>query len=136
MDRKEFLGKLGIGAAFVLTSTCLGSCSDSELEPEEPVDFTLDLSDQANAGLTNNGGYIIKNRVVVAKDNDGNYVAATEKCSHEGLYDIVFSDNEWKCTAHQARFSINGEGLNENGKRDLTVYEVELTGTMLRVYSL
>ena len=66
MNRKEFLEKLGLGAAFVLTSVCLGSCGKDDelpLTPTDSVDFTLDLNDPANANLAINGGYIIKNKV-------------------------------------------------------------------------
>ncbi len=136
MKRKEFIEKLGLGAAFVLTSTCLGSCSkDGTHRPTDPVDFTLSLNDPAISNLTLDGGYILHEGVVVARDMNGNYVAATVICSHEGLREIVFRDNEWFCTAHDARFELDGEGLNSNGSGGLTVYNTELVGTDLRVYS-
>ena len=81
MERRAFLEKIGIGAAFVLTTSCLQSC---QKDSAAAVDFTLDLSATANAALKNNGGYLVNSGVVVAKDNSGNYVAATQTCSHEG----------------------------------------------------
>ena len=135
MDRKEFLSKLGLGAAFVLTATCLGSCAGEVLAPMGNVDFTLDLTDPSNSKLANNGGYIIKDRVVVAKDMSGNYVAATQRCSHDGTHAIILKDNEWFCTDHAAKFNLEGTGLNEKGKKNLTVYTTQLTGNLLRVFS-
>ena len=137
MDRKEFLSKLGIGAAFVLTATCLGGCAKEMMTPPTtgPVDFTLDLNDSANANLANNGGYIVKDRVVVARDVSGNFVAATQQCSHDGTHAIILKNNEWYCTDHAARFSLNGGGLNELGKNNLAIYRTELNGNMLRVFS-
>ena len=137
MDRKEFIGKLGLGAAFVLTSVCLGGCSKDMIGPSnsDSVDFTLDLSDAANSKLTNNGGYLVRDRVVVAKDMNGNYVAATQVCSHDGTRAIILKNNEWFCTDHPARFSLTGDGLNEKGKKDLAIYNTDLQGVLLRVYS-
>lgn len=137
MDRKQFLSTLGIGAAFALTSSCLASCKKEATTPNGPVDFTIDLSAAANAALANNGGYVITNSVVVAKTTSGTYAAATVMCSHEGKNQIYFNgtNNEWNCSAHGARFSINGAGLNGNGSGGLTIYKTQLTGTSLRVYS-
>lgn len=135
MNRKEFLSSLGLGAAFALTASCLGGCSKESFAPAGPIDFTLDLSDPANAALLNAEGYIVKNRLVVAKAASGDYVAATQRCSHEGIYAVVFSNDEWYCHEHGARFSLNGQGLNRDGSRGLTIYQTSLDGDILRVYS-
>lgn len=136
MNRKEFLETLGLGAAFALTATCLGGCyQDNALSLMGDVDFTLDLSAAANANLQQNGGYIIKDRVVVARNNAGEYVAATQLCSHEDKYKIVFRDNEWFCTDHDARFDQAGNGLNNKGRKGITIYQTALEGTTLRVFS-
>lgn len=134
MTRKDFLEKVGIGAAFVLTSACLGSCgTDTSIGP---IDLELDLTDAANSALQNNGGYVvIDNQVVVARDNDGELVAATRICSHEQQREIILRDNEWYCTDHGARFTLSGSGLNENGRRNLTIFNTQLNGNILRVFS-
>lgn len=86
----EFLETIGLGAAFVLTSTCLGGCyKDGGITPIQNVDFTLDLTQSSNANLLQNGGYIIKNQIVVARTNSGEYVAATQRCSHENKYKVI-----------------------------------------------
>lgn len=132
MTRKEFLETLGLGAAFVLTASCLGGCSKSDLGS---VDFTIDLTDPSYSNLADNGGYIIKDRVVIARDNEGNLVAATQLCSHEDKYQIILKDNEWFCTDHDARFSLEGAGLNEKGSKGISVYQTTLSGDILRVFS-
>lgn len=135
MNRKDFLAKMGMGAAFALTATCLGSCyEDRELVPIAEIDFTLDLTDPINGNLLENEGYIIRDRVVVARTMDGEFVAATQQCSHEGRLDITFRDNEWFCTAHSARFDLDGVGLNENGRAGLKQFNTELNGDLLRVF--
>jgi nitrite reductase/ring-hydroxylating ferredoxin subunit len=132
MTRKEFLSKVGFGAAFVLTATCMGSCVTGI---SGSVDFILDLDDTANAALQNVGGYVIQNKVVVAKANDGNFYAATQICSHEDKQKVVFKNNEFYCTDHGARFDLQGDGLNNNGRKGLTIYNTTLSGTQLRVFS-
>ncbi|RMD71092.1 MAG: (2Fe-2S)-binding protein [Bacteroidetes bacterium] len=131
MTRKEFLGKLGLGAAFVLTSACLGGCTK---EPITAVDFTLDLNDPANAALQTPGGYVVVDRVVVARTMDGDYVAATRICSHEGKWQVILKDDEWYCTAHGARFDLQGNGLNSKGSKGIAVYQTELNGNLLHVF--
>lgn len=134
MRRKEFLEKLGLGAAFVLTTSCLGGCGKEE--NLSPVDLTLNLTDPEYANLLENGGYVvIENRVVVARTTSGEYVAATLICSHENKKEIILKDDEWFCTDHDARFDLTGEGLNDKGRKGLTIYTTELNNDILRVLS-
>ena len=147
MKRKEFLEQLGLGAAFVLTATCMGGCKDDDdgLDSEEfpaltaldPVDFTLDLTDPANAALATNGGYVVvtDSKTVVARTTSGDLVAATQRCSHQNNLNVIFDNNEWFCTVHGAVFALDGEGVNEFGQRDLTIYNVEVNGDTVRVFS-
>ena len=135
MERRQFLESLGIGAAFVLTASCLQSCSKTS--GGGAVDFTLDLSATENKALLTNGGFVKVNGVVVAKDTSGNLVAATQTCSHEGNVAVSYNSgaNEFQCSVHGARFSLTGAGLNANGSGGLTIYKTTLTGTSLRVFS-
>lgn len=136
MDRKEFLSKLGVGAAFALTVPCIVGCTKDEVsEPARDVDFTVDLNEFES--LRTPGNFIIENEVVVANNLDGNYIAATLTCSHEGLRQMKydkFADN-WQCTAHGARYTQGGEGLNANGAGGLTTYNVTQDGDILRIFS-
>jgi cytochrome b6-f complex iron-sulfur subunit len=139
MERRDFLEKIGIGAAFVLTSSCFGACSKTDYAPTGTVDFTLDLSLAENATLNTNGGFVIVSgsKVVVARDTAGNYVAATQICSHEGRVQVSYNkaSNNYVCSAHGATFSLTGAGTNSNGSGGLTIYKTTLTGTKLRVFS-
>ena len=143
MERSDFLKKLGVGAAFALTATCLGGCAVENVTPDAPgttgaggIDFTLDLNAAANANLGQNGGYVIvNNSVVVARDNNGNYVAATRTCSHEPRQAVRLRNNEWYCGVHGARFGLDGSGLNSSGRNGLRIYKTQLDGTSLRVYA-
>jgi cytochrome b6-f complex iron-sulfur subunit len=141
MERRQFLESLGIGAAFVLTATCLQSCKNDKAESVTPttggVDFTLNIDDAANSALKTNGGFVISNGVVVAKDKDGKFVAATQTCSHEGFKQVTFDNakNEFMCSRHGARFTTAGAGLNSEASKGLTIYKTALTGSSLRVFA-
>lgn len=141
MDRKEFLNKLGVGAAFVLTGTCILSCGgDDEMEGPQPrtdVDFTIDLTEAANSDLLDNGGFKVfsDELVVVARTMTGEYVAVTQVCSHEQTLQVQYAGTRFLCTTHGAEFSETGEPLNEVTDRTLLVYNTELTGDSLRVFS-
>ncbi len=155
MERREFLESLGLGAAFVLTATCLNSCANNNVSDYNPVAtptgttgttgstgtttnndlLTLDLTLAANAALNTNGGYIISKGIVVARDKNGNYVAATQTCSHEGRQQVYYdaNSNSYWCTAHSAHFSLTGAGLNSTGSRGITIYTTKLDGTTLHI---
>ncbi|GAB4251770.1 MAG: hypothetical protein Kow0079_06010 [Vicingaceae bacterium] len=154
MDRKEFLSKLSKGAVFSLAYTCLCGCVKMENpapptdrkavtnnQPEENVDFTIDLTEPQYAPLQNNGGFvIIDNKYVVAKNNIGEYVAATRVCSDQYLNGIVWQSdiNQWRCVEHNATFDQNGNGTtvyNNLGYKGLTIYNTSLNGNLLRIYS-
>ncbi|WP_435314565.1 ubiquinol-cytochrome c reductase iron-sulfur subunit [Cellulophaga fucicola] len=147
MERKQFLRTLGVGAAFALTFPCLGGCSsDSDSEKgdikEEPsnVDFTIDLESDEASKLGTNGGFILKNDVVVVKNLEGEFVAASQICSHENYDQVRFANVDggiFYCDVHGSRFSQTGTPLNQvdsKAAKPLKVYNTTLTGTMLRVF--
>lgn len=137
MTRKDFISKLGMGAAFALTSTCLGSCSkDRAAEPPE-IDFEVDLDDPENSALRVNGGFVIVDGVIIALSLSGEYIAATVTCSHQNFDDIEYDQGEWFCTRHGARFDeLTGEGLNANGANGIFIYQTEqISQARLRIFS-
>lgn len=146
MERKDFLRTLGAGAAFAITFPCLGGCSkDDENEgnivtPPTNVDFTIDLTSSEASNLENNGGFIRKNLVVVVKNLEGNFVAATQVCSHEQYDAVEFISQDggfFYCDVHGSRFGQDGTPLNtipNSTPRPLKIYNTELNGNILRVF--
>lgn len=149
MERKQFLKSIGAGAAFALTFPCLHGCSNDDSETtgnivEEPtgVDFTIDLTSPEAVKLAENGGFILQNQflVVVARNLEGELVAASQVCSHEAYDQVRFVENDggiFYCDVHGSRFAQNGEPLNSiagSTAKPLKVYSTELTGDMLRVF--
>lgn len=145
MERRDFISKLGVGAAVALTFGCFHAYSQesnftnsNRLTDDNPEDFNVDLSEPSNASLLTNGGFIVVNDIVVARTKEGGYAAATVICSHKYNKKIryVMKDNEWQCSAHGARFDVGGQGLNKQGSRGLLVYNTELVDeNTLRVFS-
>lgn len=133
MNRKEFLSLLGIGATGVFVASCLSACKK---ENNTIIDFTLDLSNSSNAVLTNNGGYLISQGVIVAKTSAGEYIAVSAACTHQGT-NVQFqsSNNRFHCPAHGANFNTTGSVQNGPANSPLTKYNTSLSGNLLRVYS-
>jgi Rieske Fe-S protein len=145
MERKQFLRSLGAGAAFALTFPCMQGCSKDEdngniVEEPTGIDFTIDLKSSEGAKLATNGSFILKELVVVVKDLSGNFIAASQVCSHQSYDQVRFVNNEggiFYCDVHGSKFELNGAPLNQIGSaapKPLKIYNTELTGDVLRVF--
>ncbi len=142
MERKEFLRSLGAGAAFALTFPCLQGCSSEDDNGDTNpiptgVDFTIDLNSQEGSGLQNNGDFILKNDVVVVKNLEGNFIAASQICSHQQTDQVRFVDEQggiFHCFTHGSEFDQNGMPLNSITNNPLKIFNTELTGNILRVF--
>ncbi|WP_047416032.1 ubiquinol-cytochrome c reductase iron-sulfur subunit [Cellulophaga sp. Hel_I_12] len=152
MERKEFLKTLGAGAAFAITFSCLHGCSDkgggeNPLIPELPGEgFTVDLNAASSANLQNNGGFIFvkskqtftENDVIVVRNLEGNIVAASKICSHEGNPNIDFFEENggiFECDVHGARFNQAGQPLNSVTTNPLKIFQTELLpNNILRIF--
>jgi len=139
MNRKEFLRTLGFSAAAILAVSSINileSCTAVNPSPSGNADFTIDLNDSAYSALKSNGGYIVKDGVVIARTISGSFAAVTVVCSHKGNPYVYYdaSSNQFACPVHGARYSITGKGLNANGSNGLKTYHVDVNGTQLHVY--
>lgn len=146
MERKKFLKTLGAGAAFAITFPCLNGCSKDEgdgtgnIPVPTGVDFTVDLEAPEATKLAQNGGFILKNLVVVVKNLEGNFVAASQVCSHQGYDEVRFVDQSggiFYCDVHGSRFEQNGTPINQvdsSPSKNLKIFKTELTGSLLRIF--
>ena len=98
------------------------------------VKIDLNASTYAKLKTTLGAYYVLNNAYVVALSKTGKYIAATVTCSHEPKKRIVFSNQEWYCTDHGARFSLAGSGLNSKGSKGLTIYNTATDGNTLIIY--
>ncbi len=109
--------------------------STAELTKITNTKLKIDLTINANKALLNQGGYQrFNNTYVVALSKAGLYIAAPVLCTHDPLKDVIYSNEEWYCTAHGARFTLAGKGLNKNGNKGLVVYKTVTDGKTLVIY--
>lgn len=144
MERKKFLMSIGAGAAFALAFPCLHGCSSggeeeniNETPVPKGVDFTIDLNSSEANNLKNNGGFILKNLVVVVRNLEGAFVAASQVCSHQGTENVRFVNTNggiFNCSTHGARFDQQGTPLNSITSNPLKIFRTELNGDILRVF--
>lgn len=140
MDRKEFIQSIGAGAALVLAFPCINGCSSEEVPTfptGEKIDFTIDLTTQEANPLLENGGFIRKNEVVIAKNLEGNFVAASQVCSHQQTLGVQFTTANggvFRCSTHGAEFSQTGNPQNSITNNPLKIYQTQLQGDILRIY--
>lgn len=153
MERKKFLRNLGAGAAFALIFPCVQGCSkdsNGDVDPEDMkpvpsgVDFTIDLTSSEGQKLKNNGDFILASSngskytdVVVAKNLEGIFIAASQICSHQQTDGVRFYDDNggiYQCSTHGSRFDQTGKPLNSITSNPLKIFKTELTGNMLRIF--
>lgn len=139
MNRKEFFSRVGFGAAAALLPACVAglatSCSSEGGNTTAPtsVDFILDIS---TGSLATDGGFLVSNKIVVARVNATTFLAVSAACTHEGTnVNYINSSNSFHCPNHGANFSSAGTHLNGPGSGNLQQYNVTLSGNSLRIYS-
>lgn len=121
MDRKDFLNSIGMSAEeFALLNSIGYKKTDGS----------------SSAALLSNGGSLVLNELIVAKTKAGTYIAMQRCCTHES-YALTYqsANNRFHCPNHGATFAENGAVTNGLASRSLTVYNTQLTGTTLKVYS-
>lgn len=133
MDRKEFLSMLGLSAGGLLLATCMGGCKKSADAPAN-VNFTLDLSQPANASLSSAGGFVYSNGVIVAKTNSGSIIAVSAACTHEGTsVQYQAASSRFHCPNHGANFTETGTVINGPASTNLKQYTVNVNGNIITV---
>lgn len=142
ISRNEFLKSMGFKGASLLAIYCgasaITSCINEAGDPtngSSGVDFTLDLNDSANAKLLKTGGYLVVNRIVIARVSADTFAAVTQVCSHENKSSVIYKNNEFYCTEHGARYNLTGTGLNSDGKKGIQAYNAELSGNSLHIFA-
>jgi cytochrome b6-f complex iron-sulfur subunit len=135
MTRKEFMAQIGVTALTLpVCLGVLGGCSGQNPVPVPTnVDFTIDIT---TGNLSKDGGYIVKNGVIVARVAAGSFIAVSAACTHEGTnVQYVQSRNDFECPSHGATFSSTGKLTQGPARTALAQYNTSLSGNSLRVFS-
>ncbi|MGZ3863638.1 MAG: QcrA and Rieske domain-containing protein [Bacteroidia bacterium] len=137
MTRKEFIAQVGGGAVGLFFVACAAGCrkknQTTSSSPQGPsnVNFTVDVS---SGPLLANGGYIVKNGVIVAKTSSGSFIAIAAACTHEGSnLQYNSSSGNFTCPSHGAQFTANGSVAQGPATVAEKNYNCSLSGTTLTV---
>jgi cytochrome b6-f complex iron-sulfur subunit len=139
MERKEFLKKsLAMCGLALLPTAIIESCSKQNYAGPSNVNFTLDLSNSANAALTTVGGAMVTSQgIIVIRQTATTFQALSSACTHQGCtvgYDAA--STHLICPCHGGSFnSTTGAVLGGPPSSPLTTYTTSLNGNILTVKS-
>ncbi len=123
MNRQEFLSRVGIGVGAIVLTHCMTACSsggDDTPAPSTPgtgsggkTNLSLNLNDAANGALKQNGGFLYKDGVIIARTKDGEFIAVAQACTHQGTtVQFDAAGNRLHCPNHGSNFKIDGSVIN------------------------
>ena len=138
MERKEFLKlTLGLCGVTIVPAVLVESCSKSSgTYAPTNVNFTLDLTAAANVALSQAGGSVIQDQVIVIRTGSTSYVALSTICTHQGCtLSYTPSIQNMVCPCHGGAFDLNGNVVSGPPPTALTKYTTSLSGHMLTVKS-
>ncbi len=126
LSRHSFFHVLGAAFTTLLFSGNTSGCSSSEAAPDpQPDVMTLNLTDKVNQALTQKGGYVLTNNIVVARTNADQYVAVGGRCTHDNTA-LVFraAENQFYCPLDLSRYNLSGKVISGPATVPLKVYNV------------
>jgi len=130
MDRKKFIVSACALCATGSVLSVLDSCTKTPV-----VNFTLDLSQPANAALNTVGGSVTNgaNGVIVIRTSSG-FNALSTVCTHQGCTVSYYQSNaRLVCPCHNGVYDINGSVVSGPPPSALTKYTVTQVGTVLTI---
>lgn len=138
MDRKDFLKRACAlcGLAFI-PAAVIESCSKQSYSGPTNVNFTLDLTNAANASLNTVGGAVTANGIIVLRLNSTTFKAFSATCTHQGCTVGYNASNATiVCPCHGGVFnSSTGAVVSGPPPSGLASYNTSLSGSILTVTS-
>lgn len=144
MDRRKFLGWVGVGILATNLPVLIAACS------APPDSDTGEATESKNTEIAQNNapfltigttaklaeeGYLLdtKNNVIVIVKPDKSLAALNSKCTHKGCtVDWDKTASSINCDCHGSVFSTNGKVIKGPADKPLTIYEVkEENGSIL-----
>jgi len=138
MERKDFLKKtIALCGLSLIPMGIIESCNKQGFAGPTNVNFTLDLTNAANAALKTVGGSLISNGIIVIRASASIFDALSATCTHAGC--IVGYDTRSAtilCPCHGGTYSPStGAVLGGPPPSGLTKYTATLSGNILTVKS-
>jgi cytochrome b6-f complex iron-sulfur subunit len=138
MERKDFLkNTLALIGCAVVPAALIEACGKDN-STQTNVNFTLDLTQSANAALNTVGNSLIVNNTIIIRSSQSVFNAFSSVCTHAGCqvnYDPATPDLIY-CRCHSGTFSSVTGGV-ESGPPPLPLprYTATLNGNILTIKS-
>ena len=126
MDRKDFLFSACAACGVTSALMFIDGCSK-----DSAPNFTLDLTQPANAALANVGGSVIHGSVIVIKLSSG-FEALSLICTHQGCT-VNYTGSGFACPCHGSMYNINGVVTRGPAPSNLPQYTVTQSGNILTI---
>ena len=126
IDRSEFFRLVGVSFGAIVLQQCLSGCNTNNTpEPTPtPTNFSVNINNGTFTALRNAGGFVRLNGVIIARTQQGGFIAVSQACTHEGtLVNYVLSNNTFLCPNHGSVFSSEGEVHTGPATKPLTRYK-------------
>jgi cytochrome b6-f complex iron-sulfur subunit len=138
MERKEFLRTtFAMCGLALIPAGIIESCTKQNFGGPTNVNFTLDLTNPANASLNSVGGSVIANGVIVVRLNTTTFEALSATCTHQGCtVGYNASRQTMVCPCHGGTYNATtGAVISGPPPSALTKYVTTLNGNILTVKS-
>jgi cytochrome b6-f complex iron-sulfur subunit len=143
MDRREFLGWVGVGGIVSFLPVAIAACTPQTSSSEaagnppasggfQPVGTVTDLNKDGQILAQHAAGGPV---LVVRKPNDPNALAAVSPiCTHAGCTVNWMQDQDkFVCPCHGSQFAIDGKVLQGPAQKPLPVYTAKIEGDQVLV---
>ncbi len=127
IDRQEFFRLVGVSIGAIVLQQCLSGCGTGGSDPEPdntPKDFSININNANFTALRNAGGFVRSNGIIIARTNQGGFIAVSQACTHEGTpVNFVSSNSTFLCPNHGSVFSSEGEVQTGPATKPLILYK-------------
>lgn len=141
MTRRDIIQRVLAGSVtLIVLPQVLTSCSKDEDDPNPSgnpppgsTDVTIDLNDSANSALTNTGGSLIKNNILVI-NLGADFSAVSSICTHQGCT-VGYNSTAGiiQCPCHGSQYETSGTVITGPATRALKLYTITREGDILTI---
>ena len=140
-NRQEFFRLVGVSIGAIVLQQCLSGCNSGggDPQPDDTVkDFSVNVNNANFTALRNAGGFVRSNGIIIARTNQGGFIAVSLACTHVGtLVNFVSSNSTFLCPNHGSVFSGEGEVQTGPATKPLIRYKTTFDASTgdVRVHS-
>jgi cytochrome b6-f complex iron-sulfur subunit len=141
IDRQEFFRLVGVSIGAIVLQQCLSGCGTGAADPQpddSTKDFSININNTNFTALRNAGGFVRSNGIIIARTNQGGFIAVSQTCTHEGTaVNYVSANNTFLCPNHGSVFTSEGEVQTGPATKPLTRYKTSFDASTgdVRVFS-